>query len=272
MCDTCRWLALEGELYAVRDLHAMLSTNGVLITVTANVKTTTGFKLLPIAQLPWPNPCRLWRSHRRQMPPLGSFYCGGTPSSGEYMAIGSEQDLGSHWASRRRIKCPSSGLQTHSKLVLGAISQRLPSQLRFPCAEWHKKDSAGQWAASLGMPTGPLHAPHVTPSILHQMYPYVLWWAADLVATPKQQFLMGFPFRVEVCRVPVEQALRVPQASTVLLREEDVVRQVMDLVSPPWAPASVLALHLVSGLRDPSSMCSPRMPELSPAVWTATGG
>ena len=47
----------------------------------------------------------------------------------------------------------------------------------------------------------------------------------------------------------------------------------MDLVSPPRAPAFVLALHLASGLRDPLSMCSPhellrtpRVPELSLAV------
>ena len=53
----------------------------------------------------------------------------------------------------------------------------------------------------------------------------------------------------------------------------------MDLVSPPWAPAFVLALHLVLGLRDPLSMCSPhellrdpRVPELSLVVWTAAGG
>ena len=52
----------------------------------------------------------------------------------------------------------------------------------------------------------------------------------------------------------------------------------MDLVSPPWAPASVLALHQASGLRDPMSVCSrqeflrtSRLPELSLAVWTAAG-
>ena len=54
--------------------------------------------------------------------------------------------------------------------------------------------------------------------------------------------------------------------------------RVRDLASPPWAPASILALHLASGLRDPMSMCSPhellrtpRLPELSLAVWTAAG-
>ena len=51
--------------------------------------------------------------------------------------------------------------------------------------------------------------------------------------------------------------------------------QLLDLASPPRAPASILALHLASRLRDPMSMCSPhellrtpRLPELSLAVWT----
>ena len=55
--------------------------------------------------------------------------------------------------------------------------------------------------------------------------------------------------------------------------------QVRDLVSPPWATASVLALHLASRLRDHLSMCTPhellrtpRMPELFLAVWTMAGG
>ena len=34
--------------------------------------------------------------------------------------------------------------------------------------------------------------------------------------------------------------------------------QLLDLVSPPWAPTSVLALHLASGLRDPMALCNPR--------------
>ena len=57
-----------------------------------------------------------------------------------------------------------------------------------------------------------------------------------------------------------------------------MVGRVMDLASPPWAPASILVLHLASGLRDPMSMCSPhellrtpRLPQLSLAVWTAAG-
>ena len=36
--DTWRWLTLEGELYAVSDLAVMLTTNGVLLLVTTDVK------------------------------------------------------------------------------------------------------------------------------------------------------------------------------------------------------------------------------------------
>ena len=68
------------------------------------------------------------------------------------------------------------------------------------------------------------------------------------------------------------------EASTLLIREEEMVGHVMDVASPPGAPASILALHPASGLRDPMSMCSPhelfrtpRLPELSLAVWTAAG-
>ena len=164
----------------------------------------------------------------------------------------------------------------YSKLVLDPISQWLPPQLRSPWAEWQKKDGAGQWAVVLDMPTRPLNTPHMAPDILHQIYPYVLWWAADLVATPQQRFPVGSPANVKVRKILAEQAPRVLEASTLLIRVEKMVGQVMDL--PPWAPASILALHLASGLRDPMSMCSPhelirtpRLPELSLAMWTAAG-
>ena len=128
------------------------------------------------------------------------------------------------------------------------------------------------------MPTRPLNTPHVAPDILHQIYPYVLWWAVDLVATPQQKFPVGSPATVKARKSPAEHAPRVPQASTLLIREEEMVGQVMDLALPPWAPASILALHLASGLRDPMSMYSPhevlrtpRLPELSLAVWTEAG-
>ena len=75
-----------------------------------------------------------------------------------------------------------------SKLVLDLVSQLLPSPLRALWAKWHKKDAAGRWVVILDMPTLPLNTAYVAPDILHQMYPYVLWWAADLVATPQQKF------------------------------------------------------------------------------------
>ena len=52
LCDTWRWFAVEGELYAVSDLQVMLATNGVLLSVTADVKTATGYRSLPTT--PWP--------------------------------------------------------------------------------------------------------------------------------------------------------------------------------------------------------------------------
>ena len=68
------------------------------------------------------------------------------------------------------------------------------------------------------------------------------------------------------------------RASTLLLRNGEMAGQVIDLASPPWALASVVALHLASGLTDPMSVCSPqdflrtpRLPELSLAVCTAAG-
>ena len=76
-------------------------------------------------------------------------------------------------------------------MVLDPISQRLPPQLRFPWTEWHKKDWAGQWAIVLDMPTRPLNTPHLAPDVLYQIHPYVLWWAADLVASLLQKFSVG---------------------------------------------------------------------------------
>ena len=59
------------------------------------------------------------------------------------------------------------------------------------------------------------------------------------------------------------------------IREEDVVGQILDLISLPWALASVLALHVVSRLRDPMAPCTSQelirtlhVPELSLVVWT----
>ena len=42
VCDSWRWLALEGEFCVVCDLQETLTTNGMLLTVTADVKTPKG--------------------------------------------------------------------------------------------------------------------------------------------------------------------------------------------------------------------------------------
>ena len=46
LCDSWRRLAFEGELCAVSDLQATLTTNGVLLTVTVNVKTSMGVQIM----------------------------------------------------------------------------------------------------------------------------------------------------------------------------------------------------------------------------------
>ena len=46
LCDTWRWLTLEGELYAVSELQVILTINGVLPSVTADVKTATGILII----------------------------------------------------------------------------------------------------------------------------------------------------------------------------------------------------------------------------------
>ena len=107
----------------------------------------------------------------------------------------------------------------YSKLVADPILQRLPPQLRSRWAEWHKKDGAGQWAVILAMPTRQLNNPHVAPDILHQIYPYVLWWAANLVASPRQKFPVSSPANVKTRKIPAEQAPRVLEVSTLLLRD-----------------------------------------------------
>ena len=46
LCDTWRRLTLEVELSAARDLQVMLTTNGVLLSVTADFKTLTGVQII----------------------------------------------------------------------------------------------------------------------------------------------------------------------------------------------------------------------------------
>ena len=260
LCDTWRWLALEGDLYVVSHLQAVRTRHGGLITVTADVKTTTGVHIITHCPVPM-----------AQSPPLLAFVQTADTASRELLLRWNpffQRVCGNLFRTRLRQllglteadQVPEFRGTQFSKLVLDPISQRLLLPLRSIWAEWHKKDAARQWAVILDMPTRPLNTPHVVPDILHQVHPYVLWWAANLVATPQQKFPVGSPSSVKVRSVPVEQAPRVLEASTLLLCEEEVVGQVMDLISPPWAPASVLALHVDQGFTGVYSAFGPRPP------------
>ena len=48
------------------------------------------------------------------------------------------------------------------------------------------------------LPTHPLNVPHVAPIILHYLYPRILLWAADLVATPQHKCPAWSPTHVNV--------------------------------------------------------------------------
>ena len=95
------------------------------------------------------------------------------------------------------------------------------------------------------------------------------------MATLQQKFQVGSPTHIKVQRVPGEQAPRVLEASTMSIRGEVLVSQILDTISPLWAPALVLALHVALGLRDPMAPCTPQelirtpcVPEHSLVVWT----
>ena len=188
LLDTWRRLTLEEELYAVSDLQVMLTTNGVLLSVTADVKTATGVRIIthyPVAMaqsLPLLAFARTADANSRELllrwnPFFGRIH-------GNSFRERLRQLLGLIEADRsHELRCTP-----YSKLVIDPISQRLPPQLRSTWAEWHKKDGAGQWAVVSDMPTRPLNTPHVAPDVLHQICPYGLWWAADLVATPQKKF------------------------------------------------------------------------------------
>ena len=265
LCDTWRWLALEGELSAVSDLQVMLTNNGVLLSVTADVKTSAGVRIITHCQ-----------AAMAQSLPLLAFAQTAGATSRELLLRWNpyfQRIHGNSFRSRPRQlfglteadQSPEFKGTQYSKLVTDPISQRLPPQRRSPWAEWHKKDGPGQWAVIIEMPAMSLNTPHVAPDILHQIYPYILWWAADLVATPQQKFPVGSPANVKVRKVPAEQAPRVLEASTLLLRDEEMAGQVMELASPPWAPASVLALHLPQGYGTPCR-CVPHKSSSAPPV------
>ena len=89
----------------------------------------------------------------------------------------------------------------HSRIVLNPVTQKLPSHIRSAWTEWHKKDASGQWSVISDLPARPLNVPHVAPDVLHQIYPYVVWWAADLVATQQQKNSLWDPRLTPSCGV-----------------------------------------------------------------------
>ena len=180
----------------------MLTTNGVLITVTADVKTVIGVPIITHCPVAMPQSLPLLAfAHTadaafrqlllRWKPFFRRIY-------GNSFRTRLRQLLGLTEADQVFM---FRGTQL-SKLVLDPISQRLPLQLRSPWAESRKKDAAGQWAVVLDMPTRPLNTTHVAPDILYQMCPDFLWWAADLVATPHQKLPVGCPSSVKVRSFP----------------------------------------------------------------------
>ena len=246
LCDTWRWLTMEGELYAVSDLQVMLTTNGVLLSVTTNLKTATGVQIV--------TPCPV--AIAQSLPLLAFAQTADATSREPFLRWNPyfrriHGNLFGAWLRHllgltKADGSPEFPGTQYSKLAIDPISQRLLPQLRSLWAEWHKKDRAGQWAVVRDMPTRPLNTPHVALDVLHQIYPYVLWLVADLVATPQQKFPVGSPANVKARKIPVAQAPHVLEASTLLPRDEEMVGRVMDLASPPWAPASILGLHLAS--------------------------
>ena len=167
LCDTWRWLTLEGELSAVSDLQVMLTTIGVLLSVTANMKTSTGVKI--ITHCP---------AAMAQYLLLLAFAQTADTTSRELLLRSNPYFRRIHGNSiRSRLRqllglteadqSPEFRGTQYSKLVADPISHRLPPQLRSPWAEWHKKDGSGQWAVILDIPTRPLNTPHVAADVLH---------------------------------------------------------------------------------------------------------
>ena len=182
----------------------MLPINAVLITLTADVRRTTGVQIV--------TPCP---AAMAQHLPLVAFAQTADAASRELLLRCNPffpQLYGNSF--RRRLlqllgiteadQVPEFRGTLFSKLVLHPILQQLPSQLRSWWAEWHKKDDVGQWAVVHGMPTRPLNTKHVAPGIVHEMYPHVRWWAANLVATPQQNLPVGSPSSVKVRRLRVD--------------------------------------------------------------------
>ena len=171
----------------------MLITNGVLLFVTADVKAATGVHI--ITHYP---------AAMAQSLPLLAFAQTADATSRELLLRRRIHGNSFRTRLRQLLGLPKADHSpefrgTHySKLVVDPIPQRLPPHLRPPWVEWHKKHGARQWAVILDVPTMPLNTPHVVPYVLHQIDPYVLWWAANLVAAPQQKFQVGSPANVKL--------------------------------------------------------------------------
>ena len=78
------------------DLQVMLTTNGVLLSVTADVKTSTGVQIITHYPVAMANLFRFWLLHRLQTLPLGSCFYDGMRSFGAFKEICFEQVARSH--------------------------------------------------------------------------------------------------------------------------------------------------------------------------------
>ena len=180
------------------DLQVMLTTNGFLMSVIADVKSSM------VVQIITDCPAAMAQSL-----PLSAFAQTADATFRELLLRWKpyfRRNRGNSFRSRLRQllglmeadHLPNFKGTQYSKLVADPISQRLLPQLPLPWPEWHKKDRSEQWTVILDMPARPLHTPHVAPDILHGIYLYVLWWATGLVATPQQKFSVGSSANVEV--------------------------------------------------------------------------
>ena len=187
--------------------RAMPTMNGVLITVTVDVKTTTEVQII--------THCPGAMAH--SMPLLAFAQTADTASRELLLRLK---------PFFRRIY--GNSFRTRLRQLMGlAEANQVPefrgTQFSISRNGCRRNPAPRGWSGTRKMLQGNglsslacLPAPS-TPDILHQMYPYVLWWAADLVATPQQKFPVGSPSGVKVRSVPVEQAPRVLEASTLLL-------------------------------------------------------
>ena len=109
LCDSWRWFALEGELCALSDLQATFTMNGVLLTITADIKTPTSARIISHYCVAMRNPCLCWSSPKQRMLARGSCSCVGIPTFGSIMATLFEPGSSNCWGSQNQIKNRSFG-------------------------------------------------------------------------------------------------------------------------------------------------------------------